>query len=66
MLIYEYTEGNPKADVRVAINNGVGNRHKICGTIKNEGNGWRYYPKGCKVGGDLFSSLKLCQKSLEG
>lgn len=28
--------------------------------------GWRYYPKGNKFGGDLFFSLPACKRSLEG
>lgn len=58
MIEYLYTEGKPDADVKVRLDG------KVVGTIKKEIDGWRYYPKGQKVGGDLFKSLSLCQKSL--
>ncbi len=37
----------------------------IVGEIIFCNGGWRYFPKGQKVGGELFKTLKLCQKSLE-
>lgn len=44
---------------------------KLVGTIRKElsadgkSEGYRYYPKGDKVGGDLFFSLTRCKHSLE-
>ena len=63
MIEYEYTEGNRNANVRVRFDG------KIVGEIRKEKSrcfeGWRYYPKGEKNGGELFESLRACQKSLE-
>jgi len=40
------------------------------GTIKAEteagSDGYRYYPKGNKYGGDFYNSLAACKRSLEG
>ena len=58
MLTYLYTEGRNDVDVKVRLDG------KFIGTIKPEDGGWRYYPKGQSVGGDLFKTLGLCQKSL--
>ena len=38
---------------------------KTVGTIKQDADGWRYYPKGQKIGGAPFKTLRLCQRSLE-
>ena len=35
------------------------------GSIEKEVGGWRYYPKGKSVGGDLFPSIVAVKKSLE-
>lgn len=41
---------------------------KIVGVIKKSGDakgyGWRYFPKGDKIGGEPFQYLHQCQKSL--
>ena len=63
MIEYQYTEGKPNADVKVRLDG------KVIGEIRREvfplpNGGWRYFPKGWKVGGELFSSLGKCQKSL--
>ena len=46
----------------------IDGRHR--GTIKREheagSDGWRYYPKGNKYGGDFYSTLAACKRSLEG
>jgi hypothetical protein len=54
-----YKEAKPgKIEVRL---NG-----KIAGAIRTFANGYRYRPRGSKVGyGDLFSSLGACKRSLE-
>ena len=38
---------------------------KQVGKIKPVVGGWQYYPKGSKVGGEVFPRLKKCQESLE-
>jgi hypothetical protein len=40
-------------------------KKKFVGTIKLTENGWCYFPKNQKTGGDSFVSLQLCKKSLE-
>jgi len=42
---------------------------KVTGTIKSVSShhiddGWQYFPKGSKTGGDVFASLNLCKHSL--
>lgn len=42
---------------------------KAIGTIKpvkypNGDPGWQYFPKGTKIGGDIYSTLATCQLSL--
>ena len=48
--------------VRVRLNG------KAIGEIRLEASiesaGWRYFPKGQKTGGELFSSLSACKRSL--
>ena len=38
---------------------------KIVGTIKKTDEGYTYYPKGKKNGGETFPTLDKCMKSLE-
>ncbi len=38
---------------------------KVVGEIRHDPDGWRYYPKGSKTGGEAFADLPACQKSLE-
>ena len=58
MIQYLYTEGRRDANVKVRLDG------KIIGEIKREDGGWRYYPSGKKTGGELFTTLQQCQKSL--
>lgn len=58
-LTYEYTEGKPNADIRVALEG------KIVGTIKKVATGWQYVPKGSKKGGEIFPTASACQQSLK-
>jgi hypothetical protein len=37
---------------------------KLVGEIRQEADGFRYFPKGQKTGGELFSTLPACKKSL--
>lgn len=43
---------------------------KLVGVIKksggDDGYGWRYFPKGSKVGGKPFTTLSDCKRSIEG
>jgi len=43
---------------------------KLVGVIKKSGDdrgyGWRYFPKGDKVGGEVFASVIACKRSIEG
>lgn len=59
MIEYEYTEGRHDAPVRVRLDG------KIVGTIQPVLNGWRYYPKGSKEGGQAYSTIGEVQRSLE-
>lgn len=38
---------------------------KIVGQIRRELDGWKYFPKGQKIGGEAFKDLSACQASLE-
>lgn len=38
---------------------------KYIGDIKEVANGFQYFPKGKKVGGEVFHTLALCKESLE-
>ena len=38
---------------------------KYVGRIKKDSDGWRYYPKGQKTGGDPFPTSRECKQSLE-
>lgn len=38
---------------------------KKTGIIKSENGGFRYYPLGQRIGGDWFSKISDCKKSLE-
>ncbi len=43
---------------------------KLVGVIKRSGDdrgyGWRYFPKGDRIGGQVFPTLAACKRSLEG
>jgi hypothetical protein len=39
---------------------------QVVGSIREERHGWRYFPKGQTIGGDLFLLLSDCRRSLEG
>ena len=55
MITYE-----EKHEVKVKING------KFVGTIRFVPNaGWRYMPKGTRVGGEFFPTLAACKLSLE-
>jgi len=38
---------------------------KAVGKIKELDGGYQYFPKGSKVGGEVFTHLRLCKDSLE-
>jgi hypothetical protein len=38
---------------------------KQVGEIRNTADGWSYFPKGQKKGGEVFKSLAACKRSLE-
>ncbi len=38
---------------------------KIVGHIKKVNDGWQYFPKGKKTGGEIFRTYQQAQKSLE-
>jgi len=60
MLIeYLYTEGRNDVPIKVRLD-GI-----ISGTIKPVKNGWQYFPKDHKKGGEIFNTVALCQKSLK-
>ena len=56
IISYDYSDKNK---IKVLLEG------KIAGAINLEKGGWRYFPKGQKLGGDLFDTLRECQKSLE-
>ena len=56
---YEYPEGNRSAPIRVRLDG------KIVGTIQPVLNGWRYFPKGSRDGGETFPTVVQVQRSLE-
>ena len=59
MLEYLYIEGQRAPyPIKVRLDG------KFIGTIQPEDGGFRYYPDGQKVGGDLYATVTLCQKSL--
>lgn len=40
---------------------------KRVGTIQHIfGEGWKYFPKGSRTGGDFYQTLRECKNSLEG
>lgn len=38
---------------------------KHIGSIRHDGGGWRYFPKGWTTGGDIYPTLAACKASLE-
>lgn len=61
MIEYLYTEGQ-KACEREPLK--VRSDGRICGEIRKVDNGYQYYPKGSKNGGDVFSTVQSVQRSL--
>lgn len=63
MIEYEYTEGRKDCAIRVRIDG------RLTGTIKpvsvDRMRGWQYFPKGQREGGEIFLTVKECQRSLE-
>lgn len=59
MIEYEYTEGTYCAPIRVRLDS------RFVGEIRPVLNGWRYFPKGSKDGGEVFNTVIDCQRSLE-
>lgn len=58
---YLYTEGEREyknVSIPVKLDG------KISGEIRFTGEGWQYFPKGQKTGGEIFKTITLCQKSL--
>lgn len=41
------------------------NKKKV-GIIKRVNSGWQYFPKGSKVGGEIFKYLVDCERSVIG
>lgn len=63
MIEYLYQEGVPacsKEPLKVRLDG------KICGEIRKVDAGYQYFPKGQKIGGDIFSTVSEVQKSLRG
>ena len=61
MIEYLYQEGVvacSKEPLKVRIDG------RICGEIRKVPDGFQYFPKGTKIGGDIFPSVKAVQKSL--
>lgn len=62
MIEYLYTEGEEacsKGPLLVRLDG------KVCGEIRKVEGGYQYFPKGYKnVGGKIFSTVTLVQKSL--
>lgn len=50
--------------VKLGIKKRVFLENKHVGDIIREREGWKYYPKGRKGGGDPFPTLTQCEKSL--
>ena len=38
---------------------------KLVGAIKKVEGGWQYFPKGDKIGGEIFKKISECEDSLE-
>lgn len=38
---------------------------KIAGTIRQAEDGYQYFPKGKKIGGEIFKTIKQTKESLE-
>ena len=62
MLEYLYQEGvNPCTTEPLKVRlDGV-----ICGEIRKVENGFQYFPKGSKFGGEIYKTVTLVQKSLK-
>lgn len=61
MIKYLYQEGvEPcsKEPLKVSIDG------RICGEIRKVADGYQYFPKGQKLGGEVLSSVKAVQRSL--
>ena len=59
MIEYLYKEGEPacsKGPLKVRLDG------RICGEIRKVDGGYQYFPKGQKVGGEIFGSIGLVQK----
>jgi hypothetical protein len=54
-----YKQSHPAADIIVLLNK------KIAGSIKKQPNGYQYFPKGKKTGGQVFPTVLAVQISLE-
>lgn len=39
---------------------------RACGEIRKVDGGYQYFPKGSKIGGDVFKTVALVQESLSG
>lgn len=38
---------------------------RVVGHIRRDGDGWRYYPKGSRIKGEIFASVNAVKRSLE-
>ena len=62
MIEYLYQEGVEacsKDPLKVRLDG------KICGEIRTVADGFQYYPKGCKYGGDVHPTIAAVQRGLE-
>lgn len=39
---------------------------KLSGTIRESGTGYRYFPKGMSQGGEVYPTILMVKRSLEG
>lgn len=59
MLEFSYGKRAAKTTLKVKLDG------KYCGDIKPSGDGWAYFPKGKKTGGEVFKSTQEVQDSLK-
>jgi len=59
MIKYEWLGWSYKKPLPVLLDD------KLVGEIRPVNGGWQYFPKGSKIGGDVFKRLPDCQRSLE-